>query len=327
MQDVCLFAHFDRDDRVADYVLGYLRKIKELQFSIVFISTAKLPRIETERLRVDCSDVILRENSGLDFGSWSAGFAKHQAEINGRLLLANDSVYGPIGSLGAALDRLTTAPADFYGFVESIERTPHLQSWFLLFESQIVQSREFKSILSQPFYAMTKKEIIVNGELGLFQRLVNAGFNHNALYLTGRSGLAARFFPFNPTQVLWRELLISDEIPFLKIELLRDNPMNLEDQEVILSLVKLVDPSMYHPIKNHLARSIPHSTRRVRLSTLERRARQLRIDLIRKGYQLSRENRRLAEIWNFCKLSSISMMFSTWRMLRSARRLGHACKK
>jgi len=316
MQDVCLFAHFDKDDRVADYVLGYLRKIKELQFSIVFISTAKLPRIETERLRADCSDVILRENTGLDFGSWSAGFAKHEAEINGRLLLANDSVYGPIGGLATAFDRLTTVPADFYGFVESIERMPHLQSWFLLFEPRAVQSREFKAILSQPFSAMTKKEIIVNGELGLSQRLVDAGFKYNALYLTGRSGLAALFFPFNPTQVLWRELLIYDQIPFLKIELLRDNPMNLEDQETILSFVKLVDPSMYCPIKDHLRRSIPNSTRRARLSNFERRVRQLRFDLTRKGYRLSREHRRAAEIWNFCKLSSIITMSLAWRMLR-----------
>src|SRR5579872_6975427 len=118
MRDFCLFAHFDKDDKVDEYVLRYLKHIKELNFSIVFISTARLPPGEVERLRSDCFDVIVRENVGLDFGSWAVGFAKHAAAINGRLLLANDSVYGPIGSLPDAVDRLTSRPADFYGLVE-----------------------------------------------------------------------------------------------------------------------------------------------------------------------------------------------------------------
>lgn len=322
MQDVCLFAHFDKDGIVADYVLRYLKKIRELKFSVVFISTAKLSPSETKTLCDDCSDVIFRENTGLDFGSWSAGFAKHEAEINGRLLLANDSVYGPIGSLATAFDRLTNMPADFYGFVESVESAPHLQSWFLLFEPWVVQSREFRAILSQPFSAMTKKEIIANGELGLSERLVGASFKYTALYQTSRSGVVARFFPFNPTQMLWRELLVSDQIPFLKIELLRDNPINLEDQGTILSVVKAIDPSMYHPIKDHLGRSVPSSAHRIRLSSLGRWASQLRVDLTRKGYHLAREDQRAAEIWNFCKLFSFITILRIWRMLRLTGWLG-----
>jgi lipopolysaccharide biosynthesis protein len=80
-------------------------------------------------LRADCCDVLLRENSGLDFASWSAGFAKHAPMMGARLLLANDSVYGPIGDLRHGLERLTCRPADFYGMVESVEIAPHLQSW------------------------------------------------------------------------------------------------------------------------------------------------------------------------------------------------------
>ena len=44
MQDVCLFAHFDKDDRLDDYVLRYLAKLKELNFAIVLISTSRLAR-------------------------------------------------------------------------------------------------------------------------------------------------------------------------------------------------------------------------------------------------------------------------------------------
>src|ERR1700728_1999134 len=73
MDDVCLFAHFDKDDKVDEYVFRYLDKIKELNFAIVFISTARLATADVERLHSVCFDVILRQNAGLDFGSWSAG--------------------------------------------------------------------------------------------------------------------------------------------------------------------------------------------------------------------------------------------------------------
>src|SRR5579864_1412285 len=187
MQDVCLFSHFDRENEIDEYVLRYLREIKTLGFSIVFISTAKLSSHETDRIRPVCSDVILRENTGLDFGSWAAGFAKHGSEVAGRLLLVNDSVYGPIGSsLTTAFERLTALPADFYGMVESIEPTPHLQSWFLLFEPWVVGSSEFRATLQRSFSTMTKREIIENGELGLSLTLVKAGFKYQALYLSSR---------------------------------------------------------------------------------------------------------------------------------------------
>jgi lipopolysaccharide biosynthesis protein len=298
MQNVCLFAHFDKDDRVDEYVLRYLKEIKQLQFSIIFISTANLPKLEVERLRCDCDDVILRQNAGFDFGSWSEGFARYADKIGGRLLLANDSVYGPIGSLAAAFDRLTTKTADFYGFVESIDREPHLQSWFLLFEPWIVQHVEFKAMLRQSFSAMGKNDIIKNGELGLSRRLRAAGFKYNALYLTSHSGLAARYLPANPTQLLWSELLLQEQIPFLKVELLRDNPLGLEDAETILSVVKTIDPSFCELIKAHLARSIRKRTD----SRIRRWINTLRARLARRGYQLNRSDRLIAELWNFIKL-------------------------
>jgi lipopolysaccharide biosynthesis protein len=314
MQNVCLFAHFDRHDKVSEHVLRYLREIKELQFSVVFISTARLSNVEIERLRADCSDVILRENEGLDFGSWSLGFSKHEAQITGRLLLANDSVYGPIGGLAAAFDKLAATPADFYGFVESVECEPHLQSWFMLFEHHIVQSSQFKAILRQPFFRMTKTEIILNGELGLSQALIRAGFKYNALYRPSQSSLAERFCPINPTHVFWRELLLYEEIPFLKIELLRDNPMYLEDSETILSMVETLDPSLYCLIKDHLAQSSSRCEKRRNRSIVRRLANTIRLNLMRRGYRLWRAHQRFAELWNFALLLVIVTL---WRIFRS----------
>jgi lipopolysaccharide biosynthesis protein len=318
MRNVCLFAHFDRDDRVGDYVLRYLKAIKELRFSIIFISTANLPSIELERLRPFCDDVILRQNTGLDFGSWSEGFARYADKITGRLLLANDSVYGPIGNLAAAFERLTAQAADFYGFVESIEREPHLQSWFLLFEPQVVRHPEFGAILRQPFSAMTKSNVIGKGEVNLSRRLRHAGFKYNALYSTKRSGLAARYLPANPTQFLWRELLLQEQVPFLKVELLRDNPFSLEGSEEILYVVELIDSSFCPLIKVHLARSVRKAPR----SRPSRWMNRLMAKRVRRGYHLSRASRPIAELWNFVELGPLTVALRVWSFIKSTLRIG-----
>jgi lipopolysaccharide biosynthesis protein len=284
MQDLCLFSHFDKDNKVDEYVLRYLRELKQLQFSIVFISTADLPTREIGRLRGECSDVIVRENTGMDFGSWSVGFAKYEDKLTGRLLLANDSVYGPIGDFTAAFRRLTSGRADFYGFVESIEIAQHIQSWFLLFERAVTKSAEFTDILHRPFSTMTKKEIIQRGEVDLSRNLVERGFKYNASYLSS-PGFGARYFSLNPTHILWRELLLEQNVPFLKIELLRDNPLGLEDAETILDAVDSLDPEFSGIIKRHLARVRAEPARRTEASMPRRLLTYCRRALMRNAYR------------------------------------------
>lgn len=289
MRDFCLFAHFDKDDEVDDYVLRYLEHIKELNFAIVFVSTARLPRAEVDRIRSHCFDVIVRDNDGLDFGSWAAGFAKHNAAIDGRLLLANDSVYGPIGSLSAAVDRLTSRPADFYGFVESIEIAPHLQSWFLLFEPGVVRHPTLTAILSRSYAAMSKWQIIAQGEVDLSRRLTGAGFRYNALYRSSQASLVERCLLGNPSHFLWRELLFEERIPFLKVELLRDNPAGLEDAERILDAVDRFDPEFSSIMRRHLARMRAGDARRRTPATPRPLLSRYRGMLIRKAYQRARK--------------------------------------
>jgi lipopolysaccharide biosynthesis protein len=315
MEDVCLFAHFDPEDKVDDYVLRYLRELRKLNFSVVFISTARLDKTNVERLRVDCCDVILRENAGLDFGSWSAGFAKHGASIDGRLLLANDSVYGPVGSLSAALDRLAAKPADFYGMVESLQAAPHLQSWFLLFEPWVVRHEAFKQVLAQPFSLMNKKQIVVNGEVALSRRLMTAGFRYEALCKDDSFGPTPARHAANPMLLFWREVL-ERGVPFLKIELLRANPLGVEDASTILATVERSDPALASFMSSHLARlksSVPRSGPRpfpVRLQYA----------LVRRRFRLKRENKRAATLWNAIALEAVTAPLTLWR--RSAALFG-----
>src|SRR5262245_24150079 len=137
LDDVCLFAHFDRDDVVDDHVLRYLRAIRACGFFVVVISTSNLNDSWIARLRSVVHEVILRDNTGHDFGSWNLGLQHFGERIGGRLLLANDSVYAPVGSLADSIRELTCVPADAYGMTMSAEIAPHLQSWFLLLNKPV----------------------------------------------------------------------------------------------------------------------------------------------------------------------------------------------
>ena len=311
MQDVCLFAHFDKDDKVDDYVLRYLAQLRQSNFSIVFISAANLPAAQTARLQGACCDVILRDNAGLDFASWSVGFAKHAAAIGGRLLLANDSVYGPIGGLHGALDRLTRASADFYGMVESVEIAPHLQSWFVLLEPQVVRSGAFGAILAQPFAVMTRQQIVQNGEVGLSRRLMQAGFHYRALHHNGRSGLPARH-DANAMLLYWRELLLEEKIPFVKIELVRDNPLGLDDTGQILREVERIDPEICALIKSHLERTAAGGPPRPRHAPIAC----YRYALMRRYDRSRREPRRIAAAVARIQLEILAVPVAPWRRLK-----------
>ena len=313
MQDVCLFAHFDKDDRIDDYVLRYLAQLRELNFSIVFISTSRLPAAETARLQGTCCDVILRDNAGLDFASWSVGFAKHAAAIGGRLLLANDSVYGPVGSLKPALDRLTRVSADFYGMVESVEVAPHLQSWFVLLQPQVLRSAAFGAILAQPFVLMTKRQIVIDGEVGLSRRLMQAGFHYHALHQNARGGLPVRH-DANAMLLYWRDLLRDDGVPFLKIELLRDNPLGLDDAAQILGEVERIDPEICALIEAHLKRAAAGGPLRPQRTPIARR----RYALMRRYDQSKREKRDVAAALARIELEILAAAIAVWRRLRAS---------
>lgn len=262
-QDLCIFAHYDRDDIVDPYVFWYIEALKACGFAIVFVTTVRIRSSDESRLRELCTDVIIRDNIGHDFGSWSAGLQLYRDRIEGRLLLANDSVYGPIGSLQDALDKLLSQPADFYGMVESLEHTRHLQSWFLLFEPHVVRSKAFAEVFCQPPRNRAKNDIIRTYELCATTQLKVAGYKYRALHAHG-----IRSFKYNPTAYIWRQLIEQDHVPFLKVAMVREDPVRSFESENWRSVVDQCSPNLTPLIASHIRRTSlnkSHSSSRLRM--------------------------------------------------------------
>lgn len=224
---LCLFAHYHQDGIVAPHVVHYLNALRQAGFTTVVLSTAALDDEGCAALRATGVEVILRENHGMDFGGWIEAcmrFFPIQAEL---LLLANDSVYGPLSDLSAFIDQLLSHDADFYGAVESREIAPHLQSWFVLLRPRAYRSPGFATLMCAPMPNMANKlALVTRYEVGLTRTLVDAGLRYHAAFsLSEREGVALRY-PYNPAHLLWREMIAAG-VPFLKIELVRLNLMRV----------------------------------------------------------------------------------------------------
>ena len=276
-----VFVHYDKNDMVDDYVYYYLQELKKSCSYLLFVSTAKLSDSDTDKLSKYCSDIIIRANTGYDFMSYKVGLESFDYLNYDQLVICNDSVYGPIYSLESVFQEMGERDCDFWGLTDNDDISYHLQSYFLVFDKSATQSKAFKAFWDQVEVLNNKNDIIEKYEIGLTKELLNNQFrlsvyatyqpkfiqkiniflkklrpskimNKLIAVLKGADKIN-RIGKINSTHYFWRELILSGKMPFIKIELLRDNPMNIDinDFEHIIKKISDYDTKM---IKKHLSR-------------------------------------------------------------------------
>jgi len=350
---LCLFAHFDKDDIVDEYVLFYLRDIRKVADRVVFVSTSSLNAETISRLENICDSVIIRKNEGYDFASWQTALKLETLKDFDELILCNDSVYGPLLPLERVFGAMRAESCDFWGITSSYDIAYHIQSYFLVFKKTVLDSGVFQKFWEGTNIPQSKKQVIKLCEIGLSQTLFGAGFKASTyaryrflviyfifyrlrsylirggrrIYEFARAVLSQVIFLLrvvlfganrgkrnnglrkmldafmkrsvifaasivskiknilsdapsviidfirhpeerirgvflyfdrkmkstNVTHFLWRQLVLYSGMPFIKVDLLRDNPMamNINDYAKVISTVSNYDTPM---IRSHLSR-------------------------------------------------------------------------
>lgn len=275
--DVAIFVHYDPNRRVRPHVLAYLEALRLAGFTIAFASNSDhIIEADAERLRTLCAAIVMRRNVGYDFGAMrdaiiSLGLPN---ENTSRLLIANDSVYGPLRPLHEMLSRVDFEQADFWGATDSWQQRYHLQSFFLIFGKKAIHSPVWRKFWNQVRNVDDKSYVIAKYEVGLTQRLLTGGLSCQALYpynilvrdvdeslvaiedsktdpMANARRIqsmrirhaAAENRPLNPAADLWRQLLIAG-FPFIKRELLRSNPSGVTDIADCRSLAQSIGLDM-----------------------------------------------------------------------------------
>ena len=290
---VCIFVQWDGGGDVREHVLHQIRSLAAAGVSVLFVTNAgRLRPAAMEAVKLICAGVIIRRNVGYDFGAWREGI--EQAALprpnTAMVLISNDSVYGPVRPLHDLLSRMDFTVADVWGCTESWQSRYHLQSYLMAFSPRVVASEAWRGFWADVRPTWAKVWLIRLYELGLTQQLLRAGFTCRAIWsyqdlvrdldqelLTdfkeGGPNLAdaavrarqhhARWIrghavnrtPMNPTSDLWRQLLASG-FPFIKRELLRENPTRVSDVEDWRDVALEHHASDLAPIERDLQRTL-----------------------------------------------------------------------
>jgi lipopolysaccharide biosynthesis protein len=251
----CVFSHFDANDRVERYVLHYLEQLKQCGYEVLLVSTSRAISDESvEALSRVCHTVCLRENVGYDFGSYKAGIhllKQHGARVD-RLLIANDSVFGPFNDLQPKLNAMEREDIDLCGLTDSHDHGYHLQSYFISYSARMYESAAFDAFWSSVDLISNttdnfKLQIVHNYEVGGSQHFLQAGCSYSVAF-PYRDVLDRVFqrmlrrldesrqpgsdiviqpgelvYNLNASHCYWDEL-IDMGMPFIKRELLTKNP-------------------------------------------------------------------------------------------------------
>lgn len=220
-----MFAHYDTRQRVAPHVIHYLRQLRICGFE-THVALSGMDRLsDADRTSLDRVGAVahFRHNHGHDFGAWQDLLARGCANDADTILLANDSVFGPLQPLAPIFDSMRSRDVDVWGMIESREAGWHLQSWFLCFSAAGLASPAVARVLRQPFGEMSKPEIVLHGELGLGAAIRADSLRWDTRWHQPGSRLR-RLIPGNAMHVDFLSVLRSGRVPFIKIELLRDNP-------------------------------------------------------------------------------------------------------
>lgn len=216
MRRVVIFAHYDRNELIADYVVYYLKELKKISEEIIFVSCQNIK--EKYKLKGLASHIIDEYHNEYDFGSFKRGFFYLENRLDNfdEIVFANDSCYGPLYSMKKIFNKMANKKCDFWGITKNnfginnfqIKR-PHVQSYFVTLKKQIFTQKFFIDFMKSIKHEETKDLIISNYEIGLTELLVNHGFKYQTL-VNAYENIS------NPTLIKWRELINNYNMPFIK---------------------------------------------------------------------------------------------------------------
>jgi len=286
--DHAVYAHYDPEGMIHDYVVEQVRQLAGAGFRVTFVTNARrLRETSVALVRPYCREIIWRRNHGLDFGAYKDGLRAVGALTQAlasceRLVLMNDSVYGPFFPLREVTDKAPTEACDFWGITDSWERHFHVQTYFIMFFKSAIASPAFARFWRRLPYVNSKSWVIRHGEVRLSQQLTRHRLSARVLCpywdvarsvceKLSRAGNAPAVASdprrsyadelksnlvfgraLNGTHYFWDTLIADFRAPFIKRDLILKNPQRIPDAWRWAELISRHYPCDLEAIHRHL---------------------------------------------------------------------------
>jgi len=218
-----IFVCYDPDGIIDDYIPYLLNDLKENLARLVVVVNGRLTSEGRQRMEAITPDVVVRENSGFDFGAWKFALTEYlgwETVVSyEELVLLNDSCFGPFYPLTQVFAKMD-GKSDFWGLVEHGELKAvnlfnmcpygylpaHLQSFFLVVSSHLLRSTEFHDYWANLPLAQNYQEAVAKNECVFTKHFFDMGFSYAALIDTKDidEGMPTAHVFFSPGQMLLR---------------------------------------------------------------------------------------------------------------------------
>ncbi len=201
MKNISIFAHYDRDNIIDDYVIYYLNELKKVSEKVIFVSDCDLSKNEVAKLNGVADFWFAHKHGEYDFGSykrgWEIALKNGLLEEAETLTFANDSCYGPFHPLASIYEEMSARDCDFWGMTSNknclegkyypcaASGDRHMQSYFMVFKKQVFKNKIFENFIESIKKESDKFNVIEKYEIGLSSLLCEKGFKYACVYASG----------------------------------------------------------------------------------------------------------------------------------------------
>lgn len=209
MKRACIFAFFDSDGIVDDYVYYDLEQLKTVCDYLLIVVNGKLTPQGRERFSELADDMFVRKNQGLCSWAWKDGIDfigwNDMASFD-ELILTNDTMFGPLRPLTDVFSEMEAEDCDFWGNNrvyedESVKtamgreipmdhKPEFVSSNFRVIRSKLLHSHEFRRFWDDMPEFDDYFGASVYDEWAFSYDMTNAGFTFQTVCHGGQRGMS-----------------------------------------------------------------------------------------------------------------------------------------
>lgn len=181
MDSICLFAGFNANGKIEDYVVYYVKELSKFA-DVYYLSDCYTQDSELEKLKPFVKKAYSYRHEKYDFGSWQElinkiGYEKLQKYKN--LILCNDSCFGPLFDIHQICNEMNARGCDFWGITKNnYLGIIHIQSYFMSFKKNVFMSDIFMEFFKSVKKEASKYDVVMQYELTLTNILSKSGFKY-----------------------------------------------------------------------------------------------------------------------------------------------------
>lgn len=247
MNRAAVFVFFDKDGIADDYVEFFLRELRENASRVVVVVNGMLAESSYAMFSryADAADILVRENSGFDAWAYRTGLLHIGYEALAgydEVVIANDTVFGPVYPFREAFDEMAGKPLDFWGLTKHdayeeedlvTRNNPygyapaHIQSYFVAFRRRLLADPAFARFWDNLLPIGKYEEAVGKFETILTKQFEDAGFSWDAFVQVRERASDDPNFTLYCPETLLREY----RMPVLKCRVYKQDTLTLNAGE------------------------------------------------------------------------------------------------